>query len=61
MELTLPLVGRVEQRGKGILSSFALHLLSDQAGSFMERNLPLFFKKRRLFSIKTAWEQFSEV
>lgn len=60
-KLVLSLVRGQEQRGKGALPSFALHLLSDQAGqSFTERNLPLYFWKRSVFRKKATWEQFPE-
>lgn len=58
-KLVLSLVREQEQRGKGALPSFALHLLSDQAGqSFTERNLPLYFWKRSLFRKKLHGNSF---
>jgi len=54
-------VGRQEERGKGALPSFALHLLSDQVGqSFTERHLQLYFWKWSLFRKKATWEEFPE-
>lgn len=43
MELALSFAVREEQRGKGVLPSIHLDLLSYQVGSFTKINLPLFF------------------